>query len=109
MRYRCTKCGERFDVKGDGKGRWASKKWSKRCSRGNYHDWVIDYNVVYFDKTQTAIIRKIKRCTNKQLLEETLSLAMGNDHEGGFTPIGLFEYEMLNKELHKRLKYWLKK
>jgi hypothetical protein len=50
--------------------------------------------------------KRIASLDNKMLFEETLSLAIGDDYDGCFTPKGGATYEMLDKELRMRLKDW---
>ena len=57
-------------------------------------------------KYKYEILEKIKRLNNKDLLEETLELAAGDDYDGNFTPRGRFKFENLLLELKGRLKHW---
>ena len=47
---------------------------------------------------------RIKHYDNAALLNATLTLAHGDDYEGEFTIAGEYEFELLQKELNKRLK-----
>jgi hypothetical protein len=45
--------------------------------------------------------------SNKDLLNETIILARGEDWDGCFTAIGEFRFAVLEAELRKRLKDWI--
>ena len=50
----------------------------------------------------------VKRLTNAELFSETFGLAGGDDCDGCFTSQGAYRFEVLQKELTKRLDSWLK-
>ncbi len=61
-------------------------------------------------KWQIVITDKVDNMSNKELLNQTLWLAGGDDYEGEFTTKGRFEYNYLTEELNKRLPdNWLEK
>lgn len=51
---------------------------------------------------------RIAALSNAALLDETLSLAGGDDYDGCFTKEGAVSYELLEAELRRRLEEWLK-
>jgi hypothetical protein len=51
--------------------------------------------------------KRISLLSNSELLEETISLAGGDDYDGCFTVRGDFIYGKLYNELNKRLASWL--
>ena len=57
---------------------------------------------------QTKELERITELTNKELLDEVLDLAGGDDYEGEFTTEGVWTYWKLVDELEKRLSEWLK-
>ena len=57
---------------------------------------------------QKKIIENEKTMSNKELLDEVLDQAQGDDYEGAFTERGRWEYEYLLGKLHERLADWLK-
>lgn len=70
-------------------------------------------SILYMDKTelkrwQTKELERIAELTNKELLDEVLDLAGGDDWEGEFTAEGSWTYDKLVDELEKRLGEWLK-
>ena len=52
---------------------------------------------------------RIPQLSNRELLDETLELAGGNDYDGGYTPDGQITYHLLHNELYLRLYDWLDK
>jgi hypothetical protein len=62
-----------------------------------------------FLKWQEKILTRIQKYTNRQLLDETLISAKGDDNDGEFTSRGWWEFNELRKELEKRLNKWLQK
>jgi len=50
----------------------------------------------------------ISKMSNRELLDETLSLAGGDDYDGYFTKLGAWKCSVLTIELEKRLENWLK-
>ena len=51
----------------------------------------------------------INQYDNKTLLEETIKLAGGDDYDAGcYSKRGKIRFEMLQRELNRRLKNWLK-
>ena len=56
---------------------------------------------------QRKVIDRATSLSNKDLLDEVLSLAQGDDWDGSFTKHGLWEYEYHKAELEKRLENWL--
>lgn len=57
-------------------------------------------------KKKQYLIDYIHKIDNRSLLDEALDSAQGDDYDGCFTPLGLFKYEQLVKELYLRLKDW---
>ena len=58
-------------------------------------------------KWQDREIQTINGYTNRQLFDETIGCASGDDYDGGFTKRGRWKFEKLLEELEKRLKDWL--
>lgn len=58
-------------------------------------------------KYKIAETERISKLSNRQLLEETIELAAGDDYVGCFTNKWSITYILLLKELHTRLKDWL--
>jgi len=56
---------------------------------------------------QKEIAEREKKMTNRELLDEVLDQAGGDDWDGAFTDKGKWEYEYLIKMLEKRLEGWL--
>ena len=56
---------------------------------------------------QKEIIERVSRMSNLELLDETLSMAQGDDYDGCFTKRGAWEFDCLNRELRERLADWL--
>lgn len=55
-------------------------------------------------------IERISKMSNRELLDETMMLANGNDHDPGFwSELGAIEYNLLKTELELRLGDWLNK
>ena len=54
--------------------------------------------------SKKEIIERVKAYDNKTLIEEALTLAGGDDYDGGMTNKGAFEYNTLLEELNRRLK-----
>jgi len=59
-------------------------------------------------KWRTEEFTRIKKLTNKELLDEVLQLAGGDYYDGDFTTRGRWTYYRLKEELEKRLGEWLK-
>ena len=55
-------------------------------------------------KWQIEILEAIKKMSNEELLETTISNAGGDDYDGCFTLRGEWEFHELQKELFMRLK-----
>jgi len=53
--------------------------------------------------SKQKIIDRVLAYSNEDLIYNVLSLAGGDDYDGGFTPSGNFEYGISLKELSKRL------
>jgi hypothetical protein len=51
---------------------------------------------------------RIESLSNRQLFDETLELAHGDDYDGCFTTRGSIVFDMLRTELECRLSKWLK-
>lgn len=49
----------------------------------------------------------MSKMSNRELLDETLSEACGDDYDGCFTKLGALRYSLLTTELEKRLETWL--
>lgn len=59
-------------------------------------------------KWQIEFVEKVRGWSNRQLLNEALGLAMGDDYDGCFTSRGAWQMQYLERELEKRLGDWLK-
>jgi len=49
------------------------------------------------------ILDRVKKLTNGELVNETLSLAAGDDYDGCMTARGAWEFKALQEELYTRL------
>ena len=54
-------------------------------------------------KWQQAIIEREQKMSNKELLDEVINQAGGDDYDGCFTQQGLWEFEYLEGCLYRRL------
>ena len=63
---------------------------------------------IVFQKFKDTRYIQIVTMSNRQLLEETIEAAKGDDYDGCFSKQGQWEFENLQKELEKRLENWLK-
>ncbi len=59
-------------------------------------------------KWQQAILKEIHSATNRELFDDFIELAGGDDWDGQFTDRGWWEFEQLQNELESRLEDWLK-
>lgn len=54
-------------------------------------------------KWQQIYLEAIAKMTNIEVLDEYTELCGGDDYEGVYTDKGLWRYEKITEELHKRL------
>jgi len=84
--------------------------WGIRLKDVKYHiDQIGERKKDKMVKWQKEIIDKVDNMSNRNLLDQTLFLAGGDDYDGEFTTKGLFEYNYLTEELNNRLDDWLEK
>jgi len=59
------------------------------------------------NKHKRMIIANEKGMSNKQLLDEVIELAAGDDYDGCFTDNGKWAFKYLKSKLYERLADWL--
>ena len=82
--------------------RYEAERWLTKNNKFDSKYFTDEENQVIRDKLKEHFLSQ--NWSNQELLNETLSLAQGDDYDGCFTYLGQIEYNCYQEELEQRLR-----